>query len=305
MFNIIGKRFKFFALSGLLVLVCAVSLAVFGFKPGIEFSSGSMLTIRFEQTVDIGDLRDELSNIGYPGAVIQSTSSGDFQIRTTTLVDDARDNLKQALVSRFGALTEEGFTNIEQTVSQQTVRTVIIAMAVTALGIVIYVTFAFRKMPRPVRYGVCSVVAMVFDIVMVLGIFSLLAGLLDWEFNLMFITGLLAVIGYSINDKIVIFDRIRENTRRTSGLDFATLVNRSLVETLTRSIVTGICTLFTIVALMLFVGSTITNFLVALLIGIIAGTYSSILVAAPLLVIWQNGEWHRLLPWLKKPANHN
>jgi len=302
MFNIIGKRFWFFTISGALVLVCAIALAVFGLKPGIEFSSGSLLTIRFEQTVDIGDLRAKLSDIGYSGAIIQTTSSGDFQIRTTTLTDDTKESLKQALTDQFGPNTESGFTSIESTVSRQTLRTVIIAVAVSALGIVIYITFAFRKMPNPVRYGACGIVAMIFDVTMVIGIFALLARLFDWEVNLMFITGLLAVIGYSINDKIVIFDRIRENTRRLSGVDFATTVNRSLVETLSRSLITSVSTIFAVIALMLFVGSTISNFLVALLIGIIAGSYSSVAVAAPLLVVWQNNEWRRFLPWLKKPA---
>jgi len=303
MYNIIGKRFKFFALSGFLVLISIIALAVFGLKPGIEFSSGSLVTLSFEQDVDISDLRQELANIGYPGAIIQTTSTGDFQIRTATLTDDARDELRQALTVRFGAYTESGSTSIESTVSRQTVRTVIIAMAVAAFGIILYITYAFRKMPNPVRYGTCGITAMAFDVIMTIGIFSLIAGVLNWEINLMFITGLLAVIGYSINDKIVVFDRIRENTRRMSGVDFATVVNRSIVETITRSLITSITTLFTIIALMLFVGSTIMNFLVALLIGIMAGTYSSIMVATPLLVVWQNKEWRRLLPWLKKPAS--
>jgi preprotein translocase subunit SecF len=155
-------------------------------------------------------------------------------------------------------------------------------------------------MPKPLHYGTCGIIALIFDIVMVVGIFSLLAGLLNWEINLMFITGLLAVIGYSINDKIVIFDRIRENSRRYGSLDFAAIVNRSLVETLTRSLLTGISTLLTLVALMLFVGSSIENFLVVLFIGIVAGTYSSILVSAPLLVVWNNGEWRRFLPWMNR-----
>ena len=300
MFNIIGRRFHWFALSGLLVLVAIVSLVIFGLKPGIEFSSGSLLTVRFEQAVNINDLKSELASLGYPSAIVQSTGSGDFQIRTGTLNDDARESLEQGLKDTFGTVTESGFVSIEPTVSRQTVRTVIIAIAIASLGILLYVTFAFRKMPKPFHYGTCGIVALLFDIMMVVGIFALLAGLLHWEVNLMFITGLLSVIGYSINDKIVIFDRIRENSRRSAGLDFAQMVNRSIVETLTRSLITGMCTLFTILALMLFVGSTIMNFLVVLLIGIIAGTYSSILVSAPLLVVWQNGEWGRFLPWLKR-----
>jgi preprotein translocase subunit SecF len=179
---------------------------------------------------------------------------------------------------------------------------VIIALAAAAVGILLYVSFAFRKMPKPFHYGTCGLVALLFDIILSVGFFALLAGILDWEVNLMFITGLLAVIGYSINDKIVIFDRIRENAKRTSGLDFGSVVNRSLVETLTRSLITGLCTLFTIIALMLFVGSSIENFLVVLLIGIIAGTYSSMLISAPLLVVWQNNEWGRLLPRRREAA---
>ncbi len=301
MFNIIGRRFQFFALSGILILICVTGLAVFGLKLGIEFSSGSLLNLRFEQSVDVGELKAELSNIGYPGAIVQSTSSGDFQIRTTNLTNDAKEDMKQALTNRFGPLTESGFTNIKATISLQTVRTVIIAVILAALGSVLYITFAFRRMPQPVRYGVCSIAAMAFDVFMSIGIFAILARFFNWEVNLMFITGLLAVIGYSTNDKIVLFDRIREHVRLTGG-DFAALVNRSLIETLTRSLITSVSTLFAVVALMLFVGSTIMNFLVVLFIGIVAGTYSSIMIAAPLLVVWHNGEWYRFLPWLKKPA---
>jgi len=152
-------------------------------------------------------------------------------------------------------------------------------------------------MPKPFRFGVCGIAALAFDIIMAVGLFALFGGVLNWEVNLMFITGLLSVVGYSINDKIVIFDRIRENSRKLSGTSFADVVNTSIIETLTRSIITGMCTLFTIIALMLFVGSTIQNFLVVLLIGILAGTYSSIFVSAPLLVVWENNEWKRFLPW--------
>jgi preprotein translocase subunit SecF len=301
MYNIIGRRFQFFALSGILIIISAVSLALFGLKPGIEFSAGSLLTVRFEQTVTVADLRAELSNLGYPSAIVQSTSTGDFQIRTSPLTEVTKGDLEDGLTARFGSLTESGFVSIEPTISKQTVRTVSIGVGVAAVGILLYVTFAFRKMPQPVHYGVSGIVAVAFDLIMVIGIFALLAGIFNWEVNLMFITGLLAVIGYSINDKIVIFDRIRENARRSgSGVNFGTVVNRSLVETLTRSLMTGLSTLIPIIALMLFVGSTIENFLVALLIGIVAGTYSSILVAAPLLVVWQNGEWSRFLPWSRK-----
>lgn len=301
MYNLIGKRFHILVFSGLAILVCIIALAVFGLKPGIEFSSGSMLTVRFEAAVDIKDLKQSLNEIGYPGAVVQSTGSGDFQIRISAISDEARYTLEDALQSKFGALTETGFTMIEPTISQQTVRVVIIALILAVAGILIYVTWAFRKMPKPFRFGVCGIAALAFDIIMAVGLFALIGGILNWEVNLMFITGLLSVVGYSINDKIVIFDRIRENSRKLGGLSFVDVVNTSVIETLTRSIITGVCTLFTIIALMLFVGSTIQNFLVVLLIGILAGTYSSIFISAPLLVVWENNEWKRFLPWVKSP----
>jgi preprotein translocase subunit SecF len=305
MYNIISKRFRFFALSGVLILVGLVSLAVFGLQPGIEFSSGTLLTVRFSQPVDIAELRQEMAALGYPSAVVQSTGSGDFQVRLGVIEDTQKDELEFGLVEAFGELSETGITRIEPTISRQTVRTVIIAVSMAAVGILLYVTYAFRRMPKPIRYGACAIAALAFDLLIVVGLFALIAGLLEWEVNLMFITGLLAVIGYSVNDKIVIFDRIRENTRKMPSASFATIVNTSLIETLTRSVITGLCTLFAIIALMLFVGSSIQTFLAVLFIGIVAGTYSSILVSAPLLVVWENHEWKRFLPWVTRTDSAN
>ena len=305
MYNIISKRFSFFALSGALILVGLVSLAVFGLQPGIEFTSGTLLTVRFAESVEIGQFRQEIAGLGYPSAVVQTTGSGDFQVRLGVLEDSQKDALEEGLVAAFGELSETGITRIEPTVSRQTVRTVIIAVSMAAVGILLYVTYAFRRMPKPIRYGACAIAALAFDLLIVVGLFALIAGLLEWEVNLMFITGLLAVIGYSVNDKIVIFDRIRENIRKMPSASFATVVNTSLIETLTRSVITGLCTLFAIIALMLFVGSSIQTFLAVLLIGILAGTYSSILVSAPLLVVWENHEWKRFLPWVRNADSVN
>ncbi len=305
MYNIIAKRFRFFALSGALILVGLVSLAVFGLQPGIEFSSGTLLTVRFAQPVDISELRGQIGSLGYPSAVVQSTGSGDFQVRLGVIDDNQKDELEAGLAEAFGEVSETGITRIEPTISRQTVRTVIIAVSVAAAGILLYVTYAFRRMPKPIRYGVCAIAALAFDVLIVVGLFSLLAGLLGWEVNLMFITGLLAVIGYSVNDKIVVFDRIRENTRKMPSAGFAAVVNASLIETLTRSVITGLSTLFAIIALMLFVGSSIQTFLAVLFIGIVAGTYSSILVSAPLLVVWENREWKRFLPWAARTGSAN
>jgi len=180
-------------------------------------------------------------------------------------------------------------------VAAETVHNAIIAVAVAAVGILLYITWAFRRMPKPFHYGVCAIIALVHDVVLVTGIFAILGAIMGWEINLMFITGVLAVIGYSINNTVVVFDRIRENLRRGVHPDFEMVVNNSLVETLSRSLNTSLTTLFVVLALLLFVGASIQNFALVMLIGIIVGTYSSLFIAPTLLIVWERGEWGRLI----------
>jgi len=187
-------------------------------------------------------------------------------------------------------------------VAAETASNAAIAVAVAALGILLYVTWAFRRMPSPFRYGTCAVVALAHDLLVVLGIFSILSAILGWEINLMFITGILAVIGYSVNNTVVVFDRIRENLKKGASADFEVVVNGSLVETVSRSLNTSLTTLIVVLALLLFVGASIQNFAVVLLIGVFAGTFSSLCIAPMLLVVWERGEWGRFIRWLPLPA---
>jgi preprotein translocase subunit SecF len=180
-------------------------------------------------------------------------------------------------------------------VAAETARNAAIAVAVAAIGILLYITWAFRRMPNPFRYGACAIVALIHDALVALGAFSILGGILGWEINLMFITGILAVIGYSVNNTVVVFDRIRENLTKDTKSDFEVVINNSLVETLSRSLNTSLTTLLVVLALLFFVGASIQNFAVVLLIGIIAGTFSSLCIAPPLLVVWKNDEWGRFL----------
>jgi preprotein translocase subunit SecF len=295
--NLIGKRFRFFLLSGVVILIGIVSLAVFGLKAGIEFSSGSLLTLSFEQEVEVSQLKQELGELGHGNAIVQTTGEGDFLIRTTTLTDEAKGQLGQSLEAALGPFTELGFENVDPLIAKQTARTAAIAIAVAAIGILAYVTWAFRRMPKPLRYGACAIVALLHDTLVVMGGFAIIGGIMGWEVNLMFITGLLAVIGYSVNNTVVIFDRIRENLLRGLSPDFDVVVNSSLVQSLTRSLNTSLTTIIVVLALLLFVGATIQNFSAVLLIGIIAGTFSSLFIAPSLLVIWEKGEWRRFLPW--------
>ncbi|MFC1977936.1 protein translocase subunit SecF [Chloroflexota bacterium] len=302
MFDIVGKRFWFFLISAVVMLAGIISLATFGLKAGIEFSSGSMMTIGFEQEVDRGELNKELASLGYANVIIQRIGEGDFLIRLPELSGKAKTELEAGLTAGFSTLEVKEFDAVSPMVAAETARNAAIAVAVAAIGILLYVAWAFRKMPNPFRYGTCAVVALVHDAVVALGAFSVLGGILGWEVNLMFVTGILAVIGYSVNNTVVVFDRIRENLTKDARSDFEAVVNNSLVETLSRSLNTSLTTLLVVLALLFFVGASIQNFAVVLLIGIIAGTFSSLCIAPPLLVVWKKGEWGRFIGRRSLPA---
>ncbi len=299
MFNITGKRYLFLSISAVLILVSIIALATVGLKPGVDFSSGSLMTIKFEQQVSQQDLESELANLGYPSAIVQRTGSGDYLIRTLELSGDQKSQLQQSLEIKFGKLTETEFNTVSPMVAKDTVRNTIVAVVVAIIGMLLYVAWAFRHMPQPFRYGVCAVIAVGHDTLVSVGIFAILGSILHWQVNLMLITGVLAIIGYSINNTVVVFDRIRENIKMGVSTDFEVVVNNSLVETLSRCLNTSLTTIFAVLALLFFVGATIQNFVVVFLIGLVAGTFDSICVAPILLVVWDKREWHKSA---RKPA---
>jgi preprotein translocase subunit SecF len=295
-FDIIGKRFWFFTISGLVILIGIISLATAGLPSGIEFSSGSLLTVSFVEDVAHDEFVDEISNLGYTDAIVQETRAGEFLIRTHELTDEEKASIESVLAERFGELSEAQFTSVSPMIASETTSNAVIAVVIAAVGILAYVTWAFRRMPKPLHYGACAIVALVHDAVIAMGIFSILGAIMGLQVNLMFITGILAVIGYSVNNTVVIFDRIRENLIKGIGADFEMVVNNSLVETLGRSVNTSLTTLIVVLSLLFFVGATIQNFVIVLIIGIIAGTFSSVCIAPSLLVVWDSGEWERFIP---------
>ena len=295
MFDIVGKRFRFFLISGVMLLVSIVSLAVFGLKAGVEFSSGSVMTVSFEREVTQDELKMGLADLGYASVIIQRVGADNFLIRLPELRGEAKTELETGLTAVFGNLEVGEFDVVSPMVAAETARNAAIAVVIAAIGILLYITWAFRRMPDPFHYGTCAIIALIHDALVALGVFSILGGVLGWEINLMFITGILAVIGYSVNNTVVIFDRIRENLSKGISPDFEVVVNSSLVETLSRSLNTSLTTLIVVLSLLLFVGASIQNFAVVLLIGIIAGTYSSLCIAPQLLVVWKRGEWGRFI----------
>lgn len=303
MLNIIGKRFLFFLISGVVILTAIVGIAAFGLNPGIEFTSGSLLTVDFESTVDISQVQQTVANLGYSKAIVQETGGGDFLIRVPELDAAAKKSLEDGLTAALGNFEVKGFDDVSPIVATETIRNSIIAIIVSALGMLLYISWAFHRMPNPFRWGTVAIVALVQDVLIVVGTYAFMGRFSGWQIDLMFVAGLLTAVGYSVNDTIVILDRIRENTRRYPGVDFETVVNTSLVQTLARSLNTGMTTIFAIIALLLFVGASIQNLTFVLLLGILAGTYGSICTAAPLLVVWKKGEWNRFIPWRRSAAN--
>jgi len=287
MVDFIGKKTWYFVITGVMVIACIIFLAVFGLKAGVEFSSGSVMTVDFEQQVEKTDLQNELNGLGYTTAIIQEVGDDAFLVRLPRLTAGEKTSLEADLTEAFETLAVREFDDVSEMVASETTRNAGIAVAVATIGILLYIAWAFRRMPHPFHYGICAIIALVHDTVVALGVFAVLGGIFGWEIDLKFVIGILAVIGYSVNNTVVVFDRIRENLMTDSRSSFATVVNNSLIETLTRSLNTSFTTLIVVLALMFFVGTVIQNFTVILLVGIIAGTYSSLFVAPSLLVLWR------------------
>jgi preprotein translocase subunit SecF len=302
MLDIVGKRFWFFLISGVFILIAIVSLATFGLKPSIEFSSGSLVTVTLTTPVDYTEFQQAMVDLGYPDAIVQKVGDNDFLIRTQELSEDAKAQLEAGLTARFGTLSEAQFSSVSPLVAKETTRNAAIAVAIAMVGMLLYVTWAFRKMPNPFRWGTCFTIALLHDILVTVGLFSLFGRLFGWEMNLMFITGILGIVGVSLDNTIVVFDRMRENQKMGVSADFEVVVNRSQIETLGRSFNTSFTILITLIVLLLFIGGTIQNFAIVLLIGLIAGTFDSVFVAPGLLVVWNKHEWGRFIGRKPVPA---
>ncbi|MEZ4552583.1 MAG: protein translocase subunit SecF [Dehalococcoidia bacterium] len=430
--DLVSIRKWLFLGSGLTAVLGLILLAIPpALKPGIEFTSGSSMLIRFTNAVSQSDLRDEFSNLGHPEARIQSTGENEFLIRTKTLdvpagsfgdIDPTptptatatatpavgvgtlvigrdgssgavalravqggdpcrlgieagtvpsgtearvleqhttcpggtvyrvqagdvtgyiaaadtrgfaplatptplatgtpatsptpgatgeatpaptprprapgeRGDIEDALQARFGDFEVPEFSTVSPVVSQAAVRNATVAVVVASAFILGYIAFAFSTVPKPFRYATCAIVATLHDVIIVLGVFSLFGKLFGLEVNLMFVTGLLTVIGFSVHDTIVVFDRIRENVRLAPNAPLEENVNAALVQTMGRSLNTSITVLLTVLTMMVLGGSTIREFLLVLLVGILSGVYSSVGIAAQLLVSWENGDFERL-----------
>jgi preprotein translocase subunit SecF len=304
--DFVKYRWWFYAVSLVLIIPGIISLVLpGGLRPGIDFTSGTIMTLRFQQEVDQPRLREAFAGLGHGEAIVQRADNGTFVVRTLPFEGSLpasaeasgqteRQVIVDALTQQFGPVEVLSLDVVSPIIASEIVRYAALAVIASCGGILLYLWWAFRRVPNSVRYGACAVAALIHDALLVLGVFSILGRFFAIELDAMFITAVLTVIGFSVHDTIVVFDRVRENIVRHAGEPFADVMNHSLTQTLGRSVNTSITVLLTLVALRLFGGTTIHSFVLALLIGITSGTYSSIFNASLLLYSWNIGELQAL-----------
>jgi preprotein translocase subunit SecF len=304
LYNIVQKRGWYFLLSALVILPGLVAMIYSTITYGsplrlsIDFTGGSFWELRFEQPVQPTEVRDVFTEAGLGDTVVQTVGDGrTVVVRLKTIDNETKIALRQNLEGRFGPATELQFRSVGPTVGREVTRAATVAIVVAALAILGFIIVAFRRVPHPFRFGICAIIAMIHDILVTTGLFAIAGLVLGWEADALFLTALLTVIGFSVQDTIVVFDRIRENTPKRRGESFETIVNRSLLETIHRSLATQLNAIFIMVAILFFGGATIKQFIATMLVGLISGTYSSIFNAVPLLVVWEQGDLRKL--WMR------
>lgn len=292
MHHIVEKKLWYFIISLVVIIPGTISLFLFGLNRSIDFTGGTRVQLLFPKTVTT-EMKDDISEVfaaeKLPAPQIQVSGKEVF-LKTAPLSDTQGKKLLEDLEKKVGTFKQEEFATVGPAVGKEITLNALKAVAISSLLIVLYIAYSFRSVPKPTsswKFGVCTVIALLHDALVLVGVFSLLGYFFHVEVDSLFVTAVLTVIGFSVHDTIVVFDRIRENLKRVSGVSFPDIVNDSILQTMSRSINTSVTALLVLFTLLLFGGESIRWFVVALFIGIASGTYSSIFNAAPLLVLWE------------------
>ncbi len=299
--KIIKYRYIYFGISLLVIVPGIIALILWGLPLGIDFTGGSLLEVQFVSgkppTIgDVANLYNQMSTsqMDISNPVVQPVGTDSLSIRSKEMNDALKSQIVTALKDQFGSgqnVVITNFTQVSAVIGQEVAIRAAGAVALAALAILIYITIAFRGVQHAFRYGTAAIIAMLHDVLVVIGMEAIIGHFLGWQADSLFLTALLTVIGFSVHDTIVVFDRIRENSNLYRRVDYETVVNHSIVQTLDRSINTQLTVMITLLALALFGGISIRHFVVILLIGVFSGTYSSIFNASQILVVWENREW--------------
>lgn len=304
MFNIVEKRRWYFLFSAILIglsIAAMVSSAVkFGqpMRLGIDFTGGSIFVFKFDKAVDEDDLRAIFVDFGMEGVIVQRLGAPEehtWQVRTREVTANEVGSLLTTLEQQVGQIDRDALTfdTVEPAVGGEVTRAAGLAILVAAVIIVAFMWFSFRRVPNAFRYGMCTIVGMLHNLIIAFGFYALMGILVGWEVDALFLTAILTVIGFSVQDVIVVFDRIRENIPRHKTEPFEMVVNRSILETIHRSLATQLNAMFVMLAIILFGGATIKPFIATMLVGMVSETYSAIFIAVPLLVVWEQAAARR------------
>ena len=295
MTRLASKRKLWFIISLVLIIPGLISLLFSRLKLGIDFTGGTLWEVRFSEPATALQIETALRDAELDTVIVQQSGPATdetFLIRMLEVPEGSarKTELVQALETAIGPFTELEYATVGGALSTQIRNRAILAVALASIGILLYMAYAFRNTQNPLLYGSSALVAMLHDVLIVLGIFSILGVLFNVQIDALFITALLTIIGFSVHDTIVVFDRIRENLAKYPDDSFESIVDYSLAQTVVRSVNTSLTVIFTLLALVLFGGGSTRMFVLALLIGVVSGTYSSIFNASQLLVAWENGE---------------
>jgi preprotein translocase SecF subunit len=301
MFNIIGKRRWYFLISAVLIvpglIAMIYSTVTYGtpVRLSIDFTGGSLMVMKFQQPATEDAIRDVFMNYGFTNPVVQQLGRPEdntWQVRVGFTDVETADEIKASLADQIGPIDEasSSLSTVGPAVGQEVTRSATVAVVIASLLVGAFIIITFRRVPNAFRYGVSAISAMVHDILVALGFVSIMGILFSWEVDALFLTAILTVIGFSVQDKIVVFDRIRENTPKRRGEPYETIVNRSILEVIHRSLTTQLNAMFVMIAILLFGGASIKQFIAVMLVGMVTATYSSIFNAVPLLVVWEKGE---------------
>lgn len=295
MYQIVEKRGLWFTISilltvpGLLFMVFMLATTGAPLPLSIDFTGGTLWEMRFEQPVTPAEVRQIFAEAGYQDTVAYNVGGEDnvVQVKLKNLDTDAKEALVQDVEAGLGTFEEQSYRSIGPAIGSEVSRAALLAIALASVFIILYVAWAFRQVSHPFRFGACAVSALIHDVFVVISFVGIMYFVAGWEINALFLTAVLTVIGYSVNDTIVVFDRIRENSKRHRSETLVTIANRSILETAQRSIATVVTTLLPLIAILILGGPTLRQFMATLIIGLISGGYSSIFNATALLVSWE------------------
>ena len=292
MLHVVERKALYFALSGLLIVPGLVFLLLGGLKPGIEFKGGTLLDVRFADPPAVSAVHDVMVGLGRGEAVVQAAEGGRVEIRTFEMKPDDIATAQKALTDKFGAnLKDVSSSVVSPSFSGELIQNAVRSIILASFVIVFLIAFAFRNFGwAAFRYGFAAIIALLHDAAVVLGLFAALGFFFNVEIDSLFVTAVLTIIGFSVHDTIVVFDRIRENLRLNPGEALNPVINYSIMQTLARSVITSLTVVLTLLALFLFGGFSMRNFALALLVGIVSGTYSSIFNASQIVSLWQEIE---------------